>query len=74
MESDDVGLEAVTELLLVWSWRGRLSDIPLDSETLLAFLFREASGSLMKTHSFPRVVHFEQGCWRLHLTFDSAHA
>jgi len=36
--------------------------------------FREASGSLMKTHSFPREVHFEQGCCRSHLTFDSAQA
>jgi hypothetical protein len=36
--------------------------------------FRETSGSLIKTHSFPREVHFEQGCCRSHLTFDSAQA
>lgn len=38
------------------------------------FLFRDASGSLIKIHSLPRDEHFEHGYWRLHLTFDSAHA
>jgi hypothetical protein len=28
----------------------------------------------MKTHSFPREVHFVQGCLKSHLTLDSAHA
>lgn len=38
------------------------------------FLFLDASGSLMKTHSRPREEHLEHGNWRLHLTFDSAQA
>jgi hypothetical protein len=37
-----------------------------------AFRLREASGSFMKTHSRPRATHLPHGCWRLHLTFDSA--
>jgi len=37
-------------------------------------LFLEASGSLMKIHSFPREEHLEQGYCKLHFTFDSAHA
>jgi hypothetical protein len=36
--------------------------------------FREAWGSLIKMHSRPRDAHLEQGCSKLHLTFDSAHA
>jgi len=37
-------------------------------------LFLEASGSLIKIHSFPREEHLEQGYCKLHFTFDSAHA
>lgn len=41
----------------------------------LAFLlFRDASGSFMKTQSLPRDEHLEQGYCRLHLTLDSAQA
>lgn len=39
-----------------------------------AFFSRDCAGSLMKVHSFPREVHFVQGCFKSHLTFDSAQA
>lgn len=39
-----------------------------------AFFSRDCAGSLMKIHSFPREVHFVQGCFKSHLTLDSAHA
>lgn len=65
--------------------KGLLGDVaglalPLDdasSDNFLfeaSFVFLEAAGSLMKMHSRPRGVHLEQGCWRLHLTLDSAQA
>jgi hypothetical protein len=39
-----------------------------------AFFSRDCAGSFMKMHSFPREVHFVQGCLRSHLTLDSAQA
>lgn len=38
------------------------------------FLWREASGSLIKIHSFPFAEHLEHGCSKLHLTLDSTQA
>lgn len=55
---------------------GEVSAVALAAAALFAALrlFLEASGSLMKIHSRPLEEHLEQGYWRLHLTFDSAHA
>jgi hypothetical protein len=39
-----------------------------------AFFSRDCAGSFMKMHSFSREVHFVHGCFRSHLTLDSAHA
>lgn len=66
---------------VVW---GDTEELELESVTALwaafrraaaaAFFSRDCAGSFMKTHSFPREVHFVQGCLKSHLTFDSAHA
>jgi hypothetical protein len=42
--------------------------------TAAAFFSRDWAGSFMKVHSFPRDVHFVQGCFKSHFTLDSAHA
>jgi hypothetical protein len=39
-----------------------------------AFFSRDCAGSFTKMHSFPREVHFVQGSFKSHLTFDSAQA
>jgi len=39
-----------------------------------AFFSRDCAGSFIKMHSLPRDVHFVHGCFRSHLTLDSAHA